>query len=201
MELTSLTAIDGESNSKPETDLEKDAKQEKLDVDEKVREQNLSERVASFFRFSRKDSSNQLNDNVELGLNTSKSSTNGKSNGLKDAVDAREEKGDVEKSQTEVETSSHETPIRFSKFLNLFKRPNQKTMEPMDEDDNEVEDNDEKTDEDQEKQGKENIEFEPDTKPTDDEPLNPELTPSKSIELEEGEKSPPLSSSPKNTAV
>merc|ERR1712109_150064 len=138
VELTSLTAIDGEANSKPETDVEKEAKQEK---------------------------------------------------------------SDVEKPQTEVETSSHETPIRFSKFLNLFKRPNQKTMEPMDEDDNEVEDNDEKTDEDQEKQGKENIEFEPDTKPTDDEPLNPELTPSKSIELEEGEKSPPLSSSPKNTAV
>ena len=70
---------------------------------------------------NRKESSIQTVDNVELGLNTSKSSTNGKSNAVRDAVDSTEEKGDIEKTEREVETSVHETPIRFSKFLKLQK--------------------------------------------------------------------------------
>ena len=146
---------------------------------------------------------------LKLGLNTSKSSTNGKSN----AVDSTEEKGDIEKTEREVETSAHETPIRFSKFLklqknssfNFFKRNDQKTMERMGEDDNEIEENDEKAEVDQNQgandQGKENVEFEPDTKPATNDNSKVESVPTNNIELEEGENSPPLSSSPKNTAV
>merc|ERR1712150_122546 len=106
-----------------------------------------------------------------------------------DAVDTTEEKGDLEKTATEVETSSHETPIRFSKFLNLFKRTGQKTMERMDEDENE---------------GEENVEFEPDSKPAENgtsTPINPPSSPKLNVEHEQKESSPPLSSSPKNTAV
>ena len=212
VELTSLTATDGEGNGKAVADSEK-PNGTKSDNEETVREKNISERVASFFRLNRKESTIQTVDNVELGLNTSKSSTNGKSNAVRDAVDSTEEKGDIEKTEREVETSAHETPIRFSKFLklqknssfNFFKRNDQKTMERMGEDDNEIEENDEKAEVDQNHgsndQGKENVEFEPDTKPTTNDNSNVESVPTNNVELEEGENSPPLSSSPKNTAV
>ena len=204
VELTALTATDGEGNGKAVGDSEKPSGTKSVN-DETVREKNISERVASFFRLNRKESSIQTVDNVELGLNTSKSSTNGKSNAVKDAVDSTEEKGDTEKTEREVETSSHETPIRFSRFINFFKRADQKTMERMEEDDNEIGDNDEKTEVDQNHgvydQGKENVEFEPDGKPASNDDSNVESAPTNNIELEEGDNSPPLSSSPKNTAV
>ena len=213
VELTSLTAIDGEGNGNATTDSEKAANEHngtKSDAEETVIERKLSERVASFFRFTRKDSANKSVDNVELGLNSSKCSTNGKSNGTKDAVDTTEEKGDLEKTATEVETSSHETPIRFSKFLNLFKRTGQKTMERMDEDENEGEENDDETekncdnDQGEDELGKENVEFEPDSKPAENgtsTPITPPSSPKLNVEHEQKESSPPLSSSPKNTAV
>ena len=206
VELTSLTATDGEGNGKAIADSENPNGTKSIN-EETVREKNISERVASFFRLSRKESSIQTVDNVELGLNTSKSSTNGKSNAVKDAVDSTEEKGDIEKTEREVEISSHETPIRFSRFLNLkfFKRTDQKTMERMEEDDIEIEENDEKAEVDQNQgandQGNENVQFEPDTKPATNDNLNVESAPTNDIELEEGDNSPPLSSSPKNTAV
>jgi len=143
-------------------------------------------------------------------LNSSKCSGNGKASGTTGAVDTAEEKGDVDKTVTEGETSSHETPIRFSKFLNLFKRTGQKTMEKMDEDENEVDENAdtaEKTcdkDQGENDQGKENFEFEPDTKPAEKDtstPITPPSSPSNNLELEKEDSSPPLSSSPKNTAV
>ena len=75
----------------------------------------------------------------------------------------------------------------------------------MEEDDNEIEENDEKAEVDQNQgaddQGKENVEFEPDTKPATNDNSNVESASTNNIELEEGENSPPISSSPKNTAV
>ena len=143
-----LTSIDGETNEKikdsetpaSDTNTTESEKCEKEDVEQKDEKKNLSERVASFFRLNRKESLNQCQDNVELGLNSSKCSANGKSNGIKDDTDSEEEKKDNEKPDVEADTP-HETPIRFSKFLNIFKRNGQKTMERMEEIDHDTEHN------------------------------------------------------------
>ena len=80
-----LTTIDGDTNGKAQ-DLEKSADGQnntKSEEEATTEKRNLTERVASFFRLNRKDSSSQGQDNVELGLNNSKCSANGKSNGTK----------------------------------------------------------------------------------------------------------------------
>ena len=210
-----LTSIDGETNEKvkeSETPAsETNSTNSEEDAEEKDEKKNLSERVASFFRLKRKESLNQCEDNVETGLNSSKCSTNGKSNGIKDNTDAEDEKKDDEKPEVDTDTP-HETPIRFSKFLNIFKRSGQKTMERMEEIDRETEQNAEDAEKSTEKiqqngtQGhvehigscqikSDDVEYEPETKPTEN------IGASNDIELEEGESSPKLSSSPKNTAV
>ena len=172
----------------------------KSEEETKEERKNLSERVASFFRLSRKESSSQCQDNVELGLNGSKCSANGTSNPTKDDTDAAEEKTNDEKPDTEEETSN-ETPIRFSKFLNLFKRSSQKTMEKLEEIENVKEQSVNEEEQEQDKpqeetpESKEQVEFEPETKPAEN------IGTTNEIELEEGENSPKMASSPKNTAV
>ena len=159
---------------------------------------NLSERIASFFRMTGKPSIDSNLDNVESGLNSSKCSANKTSNGTQDNTDATLEKEDTE--NCEEETSS-DTPVRFSRLLNLFKRSSQKPVEKMNEvvDSNQTNEADSKQAENkiEEKNApsEEPVEFEPETKPSES------LGTSNEIELEEGEGSPKLSSSPKNTAV
>ena len=158
---------------------------------------NLSERIASFFRMTEKPNIDSNHDNVESGLNSSKCSANKTSNGTQDITDDTLEKKDTESCEIEEETSS-DTPVRFSRLLNLFKRSSQKPVEKI----NEVEDSNQTNEEDSkqaenkiEEKSEEPVEFEPETKPSDC------LGTSNEIELEEGEGSPKLSSSPKNTAV
>ena len=101
-----LTALDGESSKNPKEseDAAKEQNGTKCEEEQLVEKRNFSDRVASFFRFSRKDGSNETQSNVELGLNSSKCSTNGTaknteqdkkletSNGTKDYTNGTEEK-------------------------------------------------------------------------------------------------------------
>ena len=177
---------------------------------------SISDRVASFFRFARKDSSSGNLDNVEQGLNNSKGYENGTidnvehdkkletSNGTKDHTDASEEKKGEIKPDVE-EASSNEMPIRFSKFLKLFKRSSPKNMEKLEEAENEKDPNDEeeqqKEHQEEDKSHEENderkvqLEFEPETKPSSNVANQDEM------QTEQNSESPKLSGSPKNTAV
>ena len=197
-----LNATDDASKTpeKDQQDLECSQNGTKSEGEAIPEPKNLSERIASFFRMTGKPNIDSNHDNVESGLNSSKCSANKTSNGTQDNTDATLEKKDTENCEIEEETAS-DTPVRFSRLLNLFKRSSQKPIEKT----NEVDDNNQTNEADSEqaenKSEKQNapseepVEFEPETKPSES------LGTSNEIELEEGEGSPKLSSSPKNTAV
>ena len=197
-----LNATDEASKTteKDQQDLECSQNGTKSEVEAMPEGKNLSERIASFFRMSRKPNIDTNDVNVESGLNSSKCSANKTSNGTQDNKDATLEKKDTENCEIEEETSS-DTPVRFSRLLNLFKRNSQKPVQKV----NEAEDNNQTSEADSEQAdikieeqnapSEEPVEFEPETKPSES------LGTSNEIELEEGEGSPKLSSSPKNTAV
>ena len=188
------------TTEKGQQDLECSQNGTKSDGEAMTERKNFSERIASFFRMAGKPNVDSNHDNVESGLNSSKCSANKTSNGTQDNTDATFEKKDTESCEIEEETSS-DTPVRFSRLLNLFKRSSQKPVEKM----NEVEDSNQTNEEDSKQAenkiedknapSEEPVEFEPETKPSES------LGTSNEIELEEGEGSPKLSSSPKNTAV
>lgn len=204
---TECTAIElnateeaSKTTEKDQQDLECSQNGTKSDGEAIVERKNLSERIACFFRMTGKPNIDSNHDNIESGLNSSKCSANKTSNGTQDNTDALLEKKDTENCEIEEETSS-DTPVRFSRLLNLFKRSSQKTVEKMSEveDSNQTNEADSKQAENQIEEknapSEEPVEFEPETKPSES------LGTSNEIELEEGEGSPKMSSSPKNTAV